>query len=154
MASPIHGSCKCGGLRVELRNEPLFIHTCHCLDCKRKTGSSFGLTCIVLEDDIAITQGTLRKTKVSIRSTAHQCSRCYATIHVTSTAFPATALLQTSCLEDLRYLKIGAHTWVKRKDNWLQLPEDVPQFEEGYDRKVTWPASSLDRLANSVGGAT
>jgi hypothetical protein len=50
-------------------------------------------------------------------------------------------------------LKIGAHTWVKRKDDWLQLPEDVPQFEEGYDRKGTWPASSLDRLARSVEGA-
>ena len=58
------------------------------------------------------------------------------------------------CLDDLRCLKIGAHTWVKRRDDWLQLPEDVPQFEEGYDRKGTWPASNLDRLAKSVEGAT
>ncbi len=154
MVPPVHGYCKCGDLRFELKDEPLFVHTCHCLDCKRKTGSSFGLTCIVLQGDIVITQGTLRKTKIASGKVAHQCSSCFTTIHRTSRAFPAIAWLQTGCLDDLRCLKIGAHTWVKRKDDWLQLPEDVPQFKEGYDRNGTWPASSLSRLAKNFKGAT
>ena len=154
MASTIKGFCKCGGVHFELRNEPLFVHACHCLDCKRKTGSSFGLTCIVLENDIAITQGSLRPVEVSSESTVYHCSQCDAKIYRTSAAFRATAWLQTSCLEDLRCLKIGAHTFVKRKDDWLQLPQDVPQFQEGYERREAWPTSSLDRLAKHLEDAT
>lgn len=154
MASTTNGFCKCGSLHFELRNEPLFVHACHCLDCKRKTGSSFGLTCIVLESEIVITQGSLRPIEVSPESTAYHCSDCDAKIYRTSTSFRATAWLQTSCVEDLRRLKIGAHTFVKRKDDWLQLPDDVPQFQEGYERKEAWPTSSLVRLERYLEDAT
>jgi len=108
----------------------------------------------VLEDDIVVTQGELQEESVSPNSTAFRCVGCNSRIYRTSTAFPATAWLQTSCLEDLRCAIIGAHTWVKRKDDWLQLPQDVPHFEEGYDRKDAWPRSSLDRLAKALGNAT
>ncbi len=133
--------------------DPLFVHACHCLDCKRKTGSSFGLTCIVLEADIHLMSGQLVPVDLSPRSTALRCPHCSKTIYITSTSFPATALLQTGSLEDLRCLRIGAHIWIKRKDSWLQLPEDVLQFEEAYDRDETWPVSSLDRLSKHLAGA-
>jgi hypothetical protein len=37
-----------------------------------------------------------------------------------------------------------AHIWVRRKQPWLTLSADVPQFDENYERETTWPnAASL-----------
>ncbi len=134
----LRGRCRCEDLQFELIDQPLFVHACHCLHCKQKTGSSFGLTCIVLENEIRLTQGLLRSRQESSRTKAYVCSRCDTPIYRTHKAFKATAWLQTRCLEDIRLLNIGAHIWVKRKDDWLELPEDVPQFEEGYHRDGVW----------------
>lgn len=147
VADPVRGVCECGELAFELRASPLFVHACHCLDCKRKTGSSFGVTCIVLEDDVVVVRGNLRQEKEHADGRATQvCARCAMPIYRTSAAFEAIAWVQTRSLEDLRQLQIGAHTWVKRKDPWLQLPKDVPQFEEGYVRESVWPEASIARI--------
>src|SRR5204862_4077920 len=34
-------SCRCGQLSVAATGEPVRISVCHCLDCKRRSGSSF-----------------------------------------------------------------------------------------------------------------
>ena len=144
--SCLQGQCSCGELEYELRGKPLFTHACHCLDCQRKSGSAFSITCIVLEREIAITKGGLSNSSVSARSTLYHCQKCRGGVYVTSSAFPATALLLPASLIDPRALQIGAHIWVKRKQDWLLLPEDVPQFDEDYDRATTWPTESLLRL--------
>jgi hypothetical protein len=34
--------CACGALCVRTKGEPVRMSVCHCLDCKRRTGSAFG----------------------------------------------------------------------------------------------------------------
>lgn len=154
MVNKLQGVCRCDELQFELQDEPLFVHACHCLHCKRKTGSSFGLTCIVLEQDILITRGTMDDTKESSRTTRFFCSSCRTPIYRTNTGFKATAWLQTNCLKDLRHLHIGAHIWLKRKDPWLDLPTDIPQFDEGYHRDGVWPEASIKRVEEQIRRAT
>ncbi len=149
------GQCACGDMAFELVQEPLFVHACHCLDCKRKTGSSFGITCIVLEDDIDLKGAAMETIQSSPRTTLHRTQCCRSVIYGTSSAFEATAWLQTRFLEDLRQLHIGAHIWIKRKDPWLQLPDHLPQFDEGYeDRQGVWPQAQIDRLAEHIKGGS
>ena len=38
------------------------------------------------------------------------------------------------------------HIFTKSKLSWVTLPESVPAFEVYYDRKVLWPAESLERI--------
>ncbi len=150
MTTPLKGRCQCNHVQFELRQPPLFVHACHCLHCKRKTGSSFGLTCIVLEKDIEIITGEITTKMDSPRTTAYHCTECGKVIYRTNTQFKATAWLQTNCLEDSRLLHIGAHIWVKRKDPWLALPEGIPQFDEGYHRDGVWPEASIQRVDRQV----
>ena len=154
MLSTLRGHCRCGEVQLRLKDAPLFVHACHCLHCKQKTGSSFGLTCIVLEQDIDAYEGQLEIKQESPRTTAYTCASCDMPIYRTNIAFKATAWLQTRCLEDLRQLSIGAHIWVKRKDPWLELPSDVPQFDEGYHRDGVWPKASIKRVEELINRAT
>jgi hypothetical protein len=37
-------ACHCGQLRLEVEGDPSVVSICHCLACKRRTGSAFGMS--------------------------------------------------------------------------------------------------------------
>jgi hypothetical protein len=53
-------SCSCGGLTAVATGEPVRISLCHCLNCKRRTGSAFAMQATWPEDRVAI-QGEARQ---------------------------------------------------------------------------------------------
>ncbi len=143
---PTHGGCACSAVRFELRAEPLFTHACHCFDCRRRSGAAFGLTTFVLREDFAITQGRTVDRKASPRSTMYYCPGCMTYLYSSSTAFPRTLTVRGGAFDDASVVQPGAHIWVKRKHEWVALP-DVPQFDEGYPVPDVWPAEALARMA-------
>lgn len=140
------GRCVCEDVRYRLAALPLFTHACHCLDCQRRTGTAFSMTTIVMREDLRITHGQTVATPISVRSTSFGCVKCGTTLYVGSTAFPWTVILRPGTLNDPTIAAPQAHIWVRRKQAWLTLPDDIPQFAEQYDRDTTWPAASLARL--------
>ena len=88
----ITGRCVCEDLRYELNGPPLFTHTCHCLDCQRKTGTAFAMTTIVLRDDLVITHGRTVGDGDAVHGARRMRVRCAKpAIYVASTRYPATA---------------------------------------------------------------
>jgi len=154
MASAFSGRCACGAAVYDLAAPPLFVHTCHCLDCKRKSGSAFAMTTIILERDFTLLRGALDVATPKPGRTERVCAACQQYLVRTSASRPQTALLNTRTLDDSRCLTIGAHIWTKRKHASLILPPNEPQFEgNDYDRDATWPAESLARLHAALDGA-
>jgi len=51
------GGCLCGAIRYEFRGDLLRTLNCHCDDCRRATGSSFGTYVFVEESDLNVLQG-------------------------------------------------------------------------------------------------
>ena len=37
------GTCACGQLRVKCAGDPVKVSLCHCLDCQKRTGSTYGI---------------------------------------------------------------------------------------------------------------
>jgi hypothetical protein len=142
----LQGGCSCGDIRYQLSNAPLFVHACHCLNCQKFCNSAFGITAIVLQCDVALTEGDLVQLVMPSGRSRWQCASCGESIYVTSPSHPATALLRPGSLDRVGGLTIDAHIWVKRKQDWISLPNKVPQFDEGYDRNEVWPQVSLERF--------
>lgn len=140
------GRCQCGQLRFELNAPPLFTHACHCFVCRRRSGSAFGLSTIVLRQDFIFVAGRVTSTSTSPRTTVHRCSGCGTTIYSESTEFPATFIVRGGTFDDPGVVEPGAHIWVKRKHPWIKLPRGVPQFEEEYNFREAWPVETLERL--------
>ena len=143
---PIVGSCQCEALRFELKGRPLFTHACHCLVCRRRSGSAFALTTTVLRDDLTVTRGEVVAKQISPRTTIYRCTACETTVYSASTRFPSTYIVRGGTFDDPDIVEPGAHIWIKRKHPWIVLPDDVPQFDEDYDMNTTWPREALDRL--------
>lgn len=45
-------TCACGQLRVTCQGEPLTISLCHCLECQKRTGSTYGVAAFFPRADV------------------------------------------------------------------------------------------------------
>jgi hypothetical protein len=143
------GGCACGSVRYQIKDEPMFTHACHCLDCQRTTGSAFVIHTVVARDDFAV-EGDTRTATLPTGSGAGCdltfCSECgtYITVRYRYHPVPVIAV-RSGTLDDTGKVTPQAHIFTRSKQSWLSLPEDAPAFEEAYDRTQVWPADSVAR---------
>ena len=46
--------CACGALKARAEGDPVRLSICHCLDCKRRTGSAFGWNATYAAGQVAV----------------------------------------------------------------------------------------------------
>jgi hypothetical protein len=45
-------TCACGQLQITCVGEPVMISQCHCLDCQKRTGSTYGVAAFFSREDV------------------------------------------------------------------------------------------------------
>jgi hypothetical protein len=68
--------CFCGGLTLTLRGDPVFVSSCACTRCQRRTGAFYGVTVYVRPDQIVARQGETHTCNVSGSTVFHRCAHC------------------------------------------------------------------------------
>ena len=92
------GNCECKAISYHFNGEPLTCYTCHCTDCQTSSGSAFGLSMIVNEQDIKIIQGTLSISTIDYNGTKvqrHHCNQCGTTLWLSADEHPDIVALKT-----------------------------------------------------------
>src|SRR5262245_55979620 len=56
--------CSCGQLSATCAGEPVRISVCHCLACKRRTGSAFSFNARFAEDNVSIAGRSREHTRI------------------------------------------------------------------------------------------
>ena len=59
------------------------------------------------------------------------CGVCHTRIYNSNSARPGLVVVRAGTLDRSDELDVVAHIWVKRKQPWLKLPEDVATWPEG-----------------------
>jgi hypothetical protein len=77
-------SCRCGRLRATVTGEPVRVSVCHCLDCKKRSGSAFAMQARWPGEKVTI-QGPSRSwvnvADSGNRITFHFCPECGSDVH-------------------------------------------------------------------------
>jgi hypothetical protein len=76
--------CSCGQLSAICSGEPIRISVCHCLACKRRTGSAFSYNARFAEGDVTIQGRAAEFTRIGDeggRVTYSFCPDCGTTVH-------------------------------------------------------------------------
>ena len=60
MNHTLEGSCQCGEVQYQIKGEPLVLYRCHCTECQKQSGSGFGMSMWVRNDDFKILRGSLK----------------------------------------------------------------------------------------------
>jgi len=145
----LEGKCLCGEVKYKITDKPLFTQACHCKDCKILTGSSYIVNTSVLENTLLIEGEVSSSIKMKAGSGAfyrtYFCAKCGTYVYADYDSAVGRLTVRTKTLDNSENFPPQAHIFIKDKDPWLNLADDVNCFEEMYDPKKTWPEESLNR---------
>jgi hypothetical protein len=156
---PIDGGCTCRAVRYRMTTGPLFVHCCHCRWCQRETGASFALNAMIEADRVEVLQGSPEAIQTPSNSgkgqKIYRCSTCKVALWSNyAGAGDAIRFVRVGTLDNPDMLQPDIHIFTSSKQPWVVLPEGVPAVAGYYDRKVYWPADSLERRNALLGKRT
>ena len=115
------GGCLCGAVRFEARGEPYRVGICHCMDCRKHSGSLFGAFAIFPAEAVTISGDA-----ASYRDRSF-CPKCGSPVFG---RWGDEIGLHLGSLDAPSQLKPSYELWMRRREGWL--PEfDVPRRYEG-----------------------
>jgi hypothetical protein len=98
--------CACGQLSAVCSGEPVRVSVCHCLACKRRTGSAFSFNARFGEADVAIQGRAAEFTRIGDeggRVTYAFCPECGVTVHYRIDAQPGVVAIPAGAFADLAF---------------------------------------------------
>jgi hypothetical protein len=129
----LRGSCLCGGVRFEARKVQRSLEFCHCLRCRKVTGSAFAAGVLVAAEDFRFLKGEelvrvygapLRQTPPAYHSCF--CSRCGSRLPDAFSCAPMVEI-PAGCLDDDPALQPEMHIHVGAKAPWFTISDGLPQ---------------------------
>jgi hypothetical protein len=128
----LQGSCLCGKVRYEVRGRPLLMYYCHCIMCRKATGTSFATNMQVRQEDFSILSGqnALKAYRSSPVEFRHFCSTCGSPVF--SEAEHRRGILPIRCglLDGDPGVRPSHHLYVDFKAPWDVILDGLPEYEE------------------------
>ena len=134
MPGPYTGRCLCGDIEFRLNEDPVAFYACHCTDCQKRSGSSFGLSMWVKRASLEVSKGapalqTLKGADGG-RRPSRACADCGVRLWSEPAKWPDLAVLRPGALDDARQFTPAAHIWTRSKLPWVQIPEGAARYEK------------------------
>ncbi|KAK4098487.1 glutathione-dependent formaldehyde-activating [Parathielavia hyrcaniae] len=132
----LEGGCACGFVRYRLLGKPLIVHCCHCKWCQRETGSAFVINALFSSNRINHLKSEPATFLTSSESGKGQTiARC-----------PAIRFVRVGTLDQPQAIADpDVHIYTQFKMSWVELPSDVPAFDEFYDVAEVWGKETDER---------
>lgn len=115
-------SCPCGGLRAAATGDPARISVCHCLDCKRRSGSAFAWTATYAADRVEVSgdQATWERRSDHGRwARFHFCRTCGATVAYEIEVRPGMISIPAGGFADPQFPAPTIEVYEERRCPWL-----------------------------------
>jgi hypothetical protein len=119
------GQCLCGQVQLVVRGEPLRVGICHCMDCRKESGSAFTFYGIWPRPQFERTGETAEF------KGRHFCQRCGSRLFSVD---EHEAEIKLGLLSQAPTPLVPSYElWVKRREPWLPPVDGAEQFDA--DRK-------------------
>ena len=118
-------SCRCGQLRATVTGEPVRVSVCHCLDCKKRSGSAFAAQARWPSEQVQVQGQSQTWTHLADsgnKITHHFCPECGSTVHFRIEGkFEGLIAIPLGAFNDPYSLEPRFSVWEKRKHDWLEI---------------------------------
>jgi hypothetical protein len=120
--------CSCEQLSAICKGEPVRVSVCHCLACKRRSGSAFSYNARYAETCVTVRGQS--KTFVRIgdegsRVSYHFCPNCGATVHYETDAQPGLVAIPVGAFADRNFPPPFVSVYHDtRRAPWVEIAAD------------------------------
>jgi hypothetical protein len=111
----LSGGCACGQLRFEARGAPKRVGLCHCMTCRKTSGSVFNAFVVFPADQVTIS-GESRSWRAD-----HFCPQCGSQVFYRDEGDEIEMKLGAFDRTDI--FTPTYETWTKRRESWLCTPD-------------------------------
>jgi len=119
-------SCACGQLTAACAGEPVKVSLCHCLDCQRRTGSTYGIAAFYVRADVAPegrARSWRRRADNGFVVTFHFCPDCGSTVFWEPERMPEMIAVAVGAFADPSFPAPGQSVWEERRHPWVSGPD-------------------------------
>lgn len=121
-------TCRCGQLKAIVTGEPVRVSVCHCLNCKKRSGSAFAAQARWPAEQVVIEGRSNSFDKVADsgnRATFHFCPDCGSDVHYEINGkFDGQIAIPLGAFDDPYFLSPKFSVWEERKHGWLDIIGD------------------------------
>ena len=121
-------SCSCGQLRVSVEGDPVRISVCHCLACKRRTGSAFGYQARFPIEGFR-TEGEykeyVRHSDEGEERRLSFCPECGSTVFYRLGSQPDVVAIPVGGFADPDFPPPSVSVYESRRHSWVRMPEGI-----------------------------
>ena len=127
------GGCQCGAVRYECDAQPLALYACHCGECRRQSGSAFGMSLCMPAGTIRVTQGAPNFwTRLADSGRRMRCAFCPdCGSRLWHEALDSDYLsIKAGSLDQPVDMANAIHIWTSRKLPGTVIPPGAEQYPE------------------------
>jgi hypothetical protein len=121
---------------VETEGEPDAVVACHCLECQRRTGSSFGVAAFFAAQAVRVSgeSGIYQRVSDAGRKlTFHFCPRCGTTLNWETERHPGKMAIAVGAFADPNFARPSRSVFNRSRHPWVDLGHDIPAHIGGRD---------------------
>ena len=132
MSNAFSGRCLCGAISYKCDAEPVIAGHCHCVDCRRSSGTGHGSHLGVPAAAVTI-DGETRTYDAPADSgntvSRHFCPTCGGAIYSTNSGMPDLFFIRASSLDDPEVFQPKIVVYTSRAASWDYMDPALPGFE-------------------------
>ncbi len=132
------GGGLCGAIGYEVGGDPVRMLNCHCDDCRRATGASFGTFVFVNESDLTILQGTPKffahANDVGVTMTKQFCANCGTQLFGQGARAGGIIHVKVGTIDDAGFVRPAMDLFVSKKLPFVRLSDETEHFDRGRPR--------------------
>jgi hypothetical protein len=123
--------CSCGQLSLTYNGEITKTSICHCFECQKRTGSTFGVQTRLEKKDIS-TQGSStvyqRTGDSGGVASFHLCPKCGSTVFWEIDKLPGSIIVAIGAFTNSELPSPTFMVYGNRKHHWVKLPESAVEY--------------------------
>lgn len=125
------GGCLCGQIRYACSGEPAMAGHCHCVDCRRSSGSGHCSHLVVGREHVSLTGEPATYSSPADSGnlvTRAFCGTCGAPVFSTNASSPQMIYLRASSLDDPEVFSPQMIVYASRAPSWDHMDSALPSF--------------------------
>jgi hypothetical protein len=121
-------TCACGQASITVDALPSMHGVCHCTNCKRRTGSAFGISAYFDRTAVVQQRGetktyTFHHTAQNHDQERHFCSHCGTTLFSFVSSVPEKIGIAGGCFADAGLPEPSYSVTDRKRESWVSLPQ-------------------------------
>jgi hypothetical protein len=118
-------SCRCGQFKAHVTGEPVRVSVCHCLHCKKRSGSAFAVQARWPAEQVKMegsSKSWTHRADSGNRVTHHFCPDCGSDVHYEIEGkFDGLVAVPLGAFDDPYFTAPAFSVWEERKHDWVEI---------------------------------